>query len=285
MQKIKIYSSNKKNLISELKKYYDVEELKKKGFLSKIFKKDNDVDIYFYDNDIDVELDLLEEAKMVIVPSLRIKNQVIQKYPIVEADNINVCYPTFSPQEIDFDEANKSLKKELGINDEKIIFFTSNDFKKAGAKEFVNLVASLPSNKYVSIVAGTKKQIEALKFQISKYVNLPNLFLIDDFDNIDLLFAASDIFILPTSQKNFNISILKAMYYKCGVFVTNISDSSEVVDVFATIESANDGSAPYKISALISNDNDLEKIKQDNHNFAKEFLVSKQIDKLRKKIH
>jgi glycosyltransferase involved in cell wall biosynthesis len=111
------------------------------------------------------------------------------------------------------------------------------------------------------------------------------LILLDDFKDMDKLFIASDIFLLPTTNKTFNTNILKAMYCKCAVFTTIINDASELVDVFSTMESPQDRSMQFKLDALLHNKDELETIKQQNYDVAKEYTLEKQLKKIRRIIH
>lgn len=99
------------------------------------------------------------------------------------------------------------------------------------------------------------------------------LILLDDFEDMDKLFIASDIFLLPTTNKTFNTNILKAMYCKCAVFTTVTNDASELVDVFSTMESPQDRSMQFKLDALLHDDTELNTIKEQNYNVAKEFYL------------
>ena len=68
-----------------------------------------------------------------------------------------------------------------------------------------------------------------------------------------------DILLLPTTNKKFNQNILKAMQFKCIVFVPNTNEASRIVDIFATMQGANDQNTVNKIDALLNNlDNILE---------------------------
>jgi hypothetical protein len=103
---------------------------------------------------------------------------------------------------------------------------------------------------------------------------------LENYKNIDEIFIASDIFILPTHNKSFSTNILKAMYYECVVFVTIENDVKEVVDVFASMDSPNDSSIEFKIDAILSAQDDLNLIKKQNANLSQEFTLQSNLEKI-----
>lgn len=141
---------------------------------------------------------------------------------------------------------------------------------------------SLSSNDFYMIIAGDKTQITSLKFQTSKYNFGDTLLLLEDYENIDEIFLASDIFILPTYNKNFASNILKAMYCKCAVFTTVNNAASELIDVFSCMESPDDRSMQFKVDALLQNKDDLKLIKKQNRKVAKAYTIEKNLERFNK---
>ncbi len=82
--------------------------------------------------------------------------------------------------------------------------------KASGVIEFINVVMQLNFKNMIAIIAGDKKQITNIKFQLSKYDVKDKLILLEDYENIDELFLASDIFLLPTHTQNFASNIFKS---------------------------------------------------------------------------
>lgn len=104
--------------------------------------------------------------------------------------------------------------------------------------------------------------------------------LVEDYENMDELYLASDIFLLPTYNKSFATNVLKAMYCKCAVFTTVNNHAKELVDVFSTMESPTDRSAPFKVDALLMQKEELKKIKKQNRKIAKKFTLKKNLQKV-----
>ena len=71
------------------------------------------------------------------------------------------------------------------------------------------------------------------------------------------------------------------MYYKCAVFVSAINQATEVIDVFARIESMQDRSLFFKLDALLANKDELKKIKKDNKNIAIEYTLENNLAKFK----
>jgi hypothetical protein len=103
---------------------------------------------------------------------------------------------------------------------------------------------------------------------------------LENYKNIDEIFIASDIFILPTYNKSFSSNILKAMFCECVVFVTIENDVKEVVDVFASMDSPTDSSTAFKIDAILSAQDDLDLIKKQNADLAQEFTLQSNLEKI-----
>ncbi len=101
-----------------------------------------------------------------------------------------------------------------------------------------------------------------------------------DCNDLNRLFLVADIFVLPTHTKAFAKNILRAMFFKCAVFVPSTCASSEIVDVFATMMMPSDGSTAFKIDALLGRKEDLKHIKKQNRITAQEFTIDKNLEKI-----
>ncbi|MFA7084665.1 MAG: glycosyltransferase [Arcobacteraceae bacterium] len=283
MQKIKIIYKTPTPLIEALLKEENFEVLKPQSLLKKLtFKAKEYPDIYFHQGKLDTSsLEMLKNSKMNIVNSNTVKALVIKEAQI-DASLIEVSYPSFVPQKIKNKSAKKEFLKELKLDKKtKIILFTANNLKSAGVKEFIDTIINLNSTNFRVIIASDTQQITNLRFQLSKYDFEDKILLYENFENMDLLFAVSDIFILPTHTQAFALNIVKAMYYKTAVFTTADNHSSEIIDVFATMSLPHDPSTAFKIDALLSRNKDLKVIKKQNYKIAKEYTVEKELDKIK----
>ena len=282
MQKTTISYKSKNILIDELIKQSNIEVLKEKNFFSKLFSKKEFPDIYFHSGVLDDEsIENIKNSKITVVNSFTLKDEVVAKTKILQ-ERIKVIYPTINVKTQNISEIRAKVFEELKIDlADKIIFFTAKNFKTSGVKEFLDICSNLNYQNFKIIISGTHQQINNLKFQLSKYSSLQEkLILLENYKNIDEIFIASDIFILPTYNKSFSTNILKAMYYECVVFVTIENDVKEVVDVFASMDSPNDSSIEFKIDAILSAQDDLNLIKKQNADLAQEFTLQSNLEKI-----
>ena len=282
MQKTINYKTKTK-LIEELLKGEGITELKKQSTLSKLtFRKKEFADIYFHSGNIDKDsIANIENVKKVIVNSLSSQHQLLEELEVPK-EKIEVIYPAISIEYKKPKEIKVKICEKLEINkDKKIVFFTANNLKSSGVIEFINIVMQLNLKDTIAIVAGDKKQITNLKFQLSKFDIEDKLVLLEDYEDINDLFLAADVFLLPTHNKNFASSILKAMFCKCAVFTTVNNAAKELIDVFSTMESPEDRSIQFKLTALLQNKQDLKLIKKQNRKVAKEYTLENQLQKVK----
>jgi hypothetical protein len=282
MQKTTISYKSKNILINELIKQSNIEVLKEKNFFSKLFSKKEFPDIYFHSGVLDDEsIENIKNSKITVVNSFTLKDEVVAKTKISQ-ERIKVIYPTINVKTQNISEIRAKVFEELKIDlADKIIFFTAKNFKTSGVKEFLDICSNINYQNFKIIIVGTHQQINNLKFQLSKYNSLQDkLILLENYKNIDEIFIASDIFILPTYNKSFSTNILKAMYYECVVFVTIQNDVKEVVDVFASMNSPTDSSIEFKIDAILSAQDDLNLIKKQNADLAQEFTLQSNLEKI-----
>jgi glycosyltransferase involved in cell wall biosynthesis len=283
MQKIINYKTKTK-FIKEILKQEDITELEKQTVMSKLsFKKKQYADVYFHQGELDSEAtENIQNAKKVIVNSNTLKDRLVSKIGIPK-EKVDVIYP---PVDVKYKKP-KEIKKEFCEKYEidptkELIFFTAKNMKNSGLKEFINIVINLNYKYKMAIIAGDKKQIFNLKFQLKKYDLGDKLLLIEDYENMDELFLASDVFLLPTYNENFASNILRAMYCKCVVFTTVNNTACEVVDVYSTMSTPEDGSMQFKLDALLHNKADLKLIKNQNRAITKKYTLDKALEKFKK---
>ena len=282
MNKTTIFYKSKNILIEQLEKQSNIEVLKEKNFFSKIFSSKRFPDIYFHSGILDEDSkENILNSKMTIVNSFASMNEIIARTKISH-EKIKVIYPSINVEYKEPKQTKAKICQELDIPIEtKIIFFTAKNIKSSGVKEFLDICLSLNYQNFKVIIAANNKQIYNLKFQLPKYTNLENkIILLEDYKNMDDLFLASDIFILPTYNKSFSSNILKAMFCECVVFVTIENDVREVVDVFASMDSPYDPSIAFKIDAILLSDNDFKQIKKQNRELALEFTLESNLEKI-----
>ncbi len=282
MKQTTVYYKISNTLINNLKHRDDIKILKKPSFLTKLFSKKRYPDIYFHSGELDENsIDFIKNSKFVVTNSFSNLNLILAKTKISH-EKIKVIYPSVDIKYQKPKELKEKYKDRFSLTENtKIIFFTAKNFKTSGVKEFLQIVSNLSFIDFKVIIAGTKQQLAALEFTLPKYSKLePKIILLDESkENLDELYLISDVFLLPSYNKNIASSVIKAMFCKCVVFSTMNNDAKEILDVYATMENPNDPSTAFKIDAILFDENELKKIKKQNREIALEMSLDKNIDK------
>ena len=282
MKQTTIHYKTSNTLINSLKARDDIKILKKSSFITKLFSKKRYPDIYFHSGELDENsIEFIKNSKFVVTNSFSNLNLILAKTKISH-EKIKVIYPSVDIKYQKPKELKEKYKDRFSLTENtKIIFFTAKNFKTSGVKEFLQIVSNLSFIDFKVIIAGTKQQLAALEFTLPKYSKLePKIILLDESkENLDELYLISDVFLLPSYNKNIASSVIKAMFCKCVVFSTMNNDAKEILDVYATMENPNDPSTAFKIDAILFDENELKKIKKQNREIALEMSLDKNIDK------
>ncbi len=282
MKQTTIHYKTNNTLINNLKHRDDIKILKKPSFLTKLFSKKRYPDIYFHSGELDENsIEFIKNSKFVVTNSFSNLNLILAKTKISH-EKIKVIYPSVDIKYQKPKELKEKYKDRFSLTENtKIIFFTAKNFKTSGVKEFLQIVSNLSFIDFKVIIAGTKQQLAALEFTLPKYSKLePKIILLDESkEKLDELYLISDVFLLPSYNKNIASSVIKAMFCKCVVFSTMNNDAKEIIDVYATMENPNDPSTAFKIDAILFDENELKKIKKQNRNIALEMSLDKNIEK------
>jgi hypothetical protein len=280
MKSIEIAIKNKTNLTLQLEKLYEVTYYEKETFFSKlIFQKKSTPDIYFHQGIFSKDaISTAKKSKLVIVNTQSTKNDFIQIAPEVNADKIEVVSPYFIAQTEYNKQIKKSFKQRYNIDKKsKIIFFRAKDLIKNGLETVFDILSRMYEENFTLIIESSSKQIVPLRIQLERAEIKYPYILFEDKKNIEELFIASDIFILPTSYKYFAVDVLKAMHYKNAVFIMEENAASEIVDVFSYIQGANDKSISFKVDSLLINEDELKKIQKQNKKVSKKYNIERSL--------
>ena len=282
MKQTTVYYKISNTLINNLKHRDDIKILKKPSFITKLFSKKRYPDIYFHSGELDENsIEFIKNSKFVVTNSFSNLNLILAKTKISH-EKIKVIYPSVDIKYQKPKELKEKYKDRFSLTENtKIIFFTAKNFKTSGVKEFLQIVSNLSFIDFKVIIAGAKQQLAALEFTLPKYSKLePKIILLDESkEKLDELYLISDVFLLPSYNKNIASSVIKAMFCKCVVFSTMNNDAKEILDVYATMENPNDPSTAFKIDAILFDENELKKIKKQNRNIALEMSLDKNIEK------
>lgn len=282
MNKITIDYKKATTLIETFENSENVERIKAPTLMNKLSLKAKEYAmIYFHSGAFDKEaVEAIKNAKVVIATSKKSKAEIVKQTQI-DKQKIKVVYPSINEAYLKEKESKAIVSKQFNFDAKrKIILFTAKNFKQNGAKEFCDIVQALHYNNIQVIIAGDEPQITQLKFQASKYGFSDEVLLIENYPNMNILFSAADIFILPTHITGFSSNVLKAMFFKTAVFVSANCASSEVVDVFSTLNFPDDRATPFKVDALLGNKEEMKSVKKQNKKASKRYVQEKQIEKL-----
>jgi len=283
MNSIKIGIKHKTNLTLQLEKKYDVTYYEKPSFFSKLLLQQKKYpDIYFHKGFLSSNaVELIENSKVVIVTSNSVKKEIIEKLSNIDILKIHVMYP-YLLEKCEYDKLiKKEFKKNYNIDKEsKIIFFRGKDLSKNGLDSVFDMISRMYKDNFTLVIESNSKQIKPLKSQMEKSEIKFRYLLLEDYNKLEKLFIASDIFILPTMQKYFSLDILKAMYYRNAVFIMESNHSSEIIDTFSLIQSSDDRSVSFKVDSLLINKEELKKIQKQNQEIARNHSLEKSIEKI-----
>ncbi|MDD3026173.1 MAG: glycosyltransferase [Aliarcobacter skirrowii] len=277
-----IFYKTENRLISEIKKRDYIKVVKNSSKLLKLFGKRKYADIYFHSGILDEDsIDKIKNAKFIITNSFSNLNLIVEKTEISK-EKIDVIYPSIDLEYKKPKDIKEKYKErfDLTINT-RLILFSAKNFKNSGIKEFLDICSNLSYVDFKLLILGNKQQLNALDFIMPKYKSLESkiIKLEESKESSDEIFLLSDIFLLPTHNKNIAISVIKAMFCKCVVFAPINNDIKEILDIYATMDSPSDPSTPFKIDGVLYDLNELKKIQKENRKIAKQMSLEQNIAK------
>ena len=283
MNSITIAIKNKTNLTLQLEKKYNVVYYKKPTFLSKLsLKKTEYPDINFHKGFVSKEAEsLIENSQLSIVNSVTLKKEIVAKRSSIDSDKIEVIYPYYHSRNSYDKTLKKEFRKKHNIEKKsKIILFRGNDLSKSGLEYLFDTMSRLYKNNFTLIIESTSKQIIPLRLQMERAKVGYSYILFEDYDNIDELFNAADIFLLPTQQKYFALDCMRAMYFRNVVFLMETNHASELLDVFSLIQGDTDKSTSFKVDSLLISNEELKKIQKENQKIAYAHSLENSVEKM-----
>jgi len=276
-----VYYKNETGLVNRFCEEFEYSLYEEPGFGQKWGFGDDiqNPDIYFHSGTVkSSDLELMMKSKKIIVNSNTIKSQIVAKSnSMITNDQIDVIYPTTKVLKFKKKTFKEAFKNIHNIDKKtKLIYFTAKNFEKTGVIQFLKILQNLTATNFKGVISATPEQLKAL-VPILKDMNLSNKVVLAQGD----IFRASDIFVLPTSNKLFASNILRAMSCKCVVFVPQTNHSFEIVDNFSIMNSVDDPSIIHKIDMLLQNPDEIKAIQKQNFKKAKEFTINEQYNKLK----
>jgi len=283
MKKLHIAINRKTQVIKELEKNFEITYYTEQTFFEKLFLKEKKYpDIYFHQGSITTKaLDMVEQSKVTIVNSNSLKDQICTKRTHVKENKIFVLYPYINTQLQYEKQLKKDFRKKYQIEKkQRVILFTGKDLFVSGLENFLKIIHNLENKNYKIMIATNTQITEKFKERLTHYNIIDEVIILENYTNMDEVFIASDIFILPTKQKLFAPNVLRSMYFKNAVFVSRDNATSEIIDSFSLIVGENDTSISFKVDALLGNKSELKKIQKENYLVVKNITFDNYMEEL-----
>jgi len=181
----------------------------------------------YNENVYEIERKGMAEADRVITVSNLTRNIVIERYHIDPDKVITVHNAVEPPEKTELVDAQKHVK-------EKIVTFLGRITFQKGPEYFIEAAQKvLERDKNVRFVmAGTGDMMEKMIRRVAK-LKISSHFHFTGFlkgENVDRMFAMSDVYVMPSVSEPFGISPLEAMRSNVPVIISKQSGVAEVLD-------------------------------------------------------
>ncbi len=174
----------------------------------------------------DIEKMGMEAADRVITVSNLTRNTVIQKYGISPEKVITVYNAVETETDVNKEEYHKSVN-------EKVVTFLGRITYQKGPEYFIeaaNLVLQKTNNARF-VMAGSGDLLRKM-IRYAARLGISNKFHFTDFlkgEDVDRMFALSDVYVMPSVSEPFGISPLEAMRSNVPVIISKQSGVSEIL--------------------------------------------------------
>jgi len=216
---------------------------------------------------LSVEKDVLERgSKKIIVASEVLKRDILENYNVPEEKIVVI------PFGVNLDEFKPDLKKRLEIRkkhniDENdiVLILSGYEFKRKGLKYIIEALPLVKGNvKILAVGEESPKRYEELAISLGV---LDKIIFTGFAPEIKDYYAASDIYILPTTYEPFGIVVLEAMASGLPVIISKLAGSAEIIkngyEGLLLDNPTNSKEIAEKMNLLISN-KDLRKQMGEN---------------------
>lgn len=180
---------------------------------------------------IQLEKKIFKNSGLIIANSKMVKEQIIKHYKVPE-NKIATIYngvdlTRFSPD--NKEKWRNDIRNSLNIpKDSKVLLFVGSGFERKGLKTLMHAIPSINKDVKVIIVGkGNTKKYKALteKLGVSKSVVFLGIQ-----NNLEKLYAASDLFVLPTLYDPFSNATIEAMASGIPVITTKNNGVAELIE-------------------------------------------------------
>lgn len=224
-----------------------------------------------------LERKTLQNARCIIANSQKVKNDILASYAIPE-EKIEVIYNGVPLQDFDKTTAKEQLCQEFGINsDEKLILYVGSGFERKGVYELLHILAKL-QQPFKAFIVGKEKKIDRYLKEAEHLGLKQKVFFTGARKDVEVFYAASDIFVFPTRYEPFSNVVLEALGFENVVFTTRQNGASEILDPFFVMDRPDDFSVCEKIDHLLSDPKKLQHLQKEAKKVAKQHSIARNVD-------
>ncbi len=180
------------------------------------------------------EYKLLKRSDEIIAVSNYTKKELLESYDL-NANKINVIYNGVDVNKFKPSNDKDKIKKELGLNDDKIILYVGRLYCRKGLPTLLR-AAPLILRKFKNVkfvISGKgfgngedRFRAFANRMKVGKHVSFIGYF---PDEKLPKLYQAADIFVLPSVYENLPFALLEAMATALPVVTTNVGGIPEVI--------------------------------------------------------
>jgi UDP-glucose:(heptosyl)LPS alpha-1,3-glucosyltransferase len=171
-------------------------------------------------------------ARFIMTNSNLIKEQICRHYGVSE-DRIRVIYNSVDHQRFNISVKERfrtTVRNQYGIGQhDPVILFAGNDFQRKGLDILLKALALLQQKKIRLMVAGHDRTDVYQRWANNNGIGDLIMFLGHQ-ENLEGLYAAADLLILPTRYDAFANVCLEAMACGTPVITTNTNGAYEIID-------------------------------------------------------
>jgi len=211
-----------------------------------------------------IEEKAFRNTRLIIANSNMVKSQIINHYGI-QGERIKVIYngvdtKRFSPQNITRYRA--QMRRELSISPEaKVILLVGSGFERKGVGTLIRAASVIRSgtgsNSDIRLIVAGRGDINKFKGIAGKYGIQDRVLFPGSVNEAEKIYAAADVFVLPTIYDPFSNATLEAMASGLPVVTTQNNGASELIregeEGFVTEDATDYRTLAEKISIALSN--------------------------------
>ncbi len=178
-----------------------------------------------------IELIAYKKAKSIIAVSSGVKKELIKRFLLdalkITSISNGVDTNKFHPDA----SARKEIRDTYKISyDKKIILFVGHEFKRKGLDYIIQAIPLINNKEAVLLVVGNDS-IDSYK-KLASSINIKDrvIFTGPIKKDIEKIYAASDIFVFPTTYEAFALVTLEAMSSGLPVITTEVNGTEELIE-------------------------------------------------------